>query len=115
MSEVILHIENSYDRHEYRLQQEVTMGRTDASSLVLSDQGLSRRNTTIFRDGDLVLIVDEGSLNGTFLNGRKLTASPEELRDGDEVRIGSETIIRVKIGAAVDRSASAPAAVTPPS
>lgn len=116
MSEVFLHIENSYDRQEYRLEHEVTMGRTDASSLVLSDQGLSRRNTTIFRDGDLVLIVDEGSLNGTFLNGRKLSGSPEELRDGDEVRIGSETVIRVRFGATASQSTTtAPAAVHQPS
>ena len=108
MSEVILHIENAYDRQDYRLEQEVTIGRTDVSSLVLSDQGLSRRNTTIFRDGELVLVVDEGSLNGTFLNGRKLTGSPEELRDGDEVRIGSDTLIRVRIEAGFARSAAAP-------
>jgi pSer/pThr/pTyr-binding forkhead associated (FHA) protein len=108
MSEVILHIESSYERQEYRLENEVTIGRTDASSLVLSDQGLSRRNTTIFRDGSLVLIVDEGSLNGTILNGRKLSGPPEELRDGDEVRIGSETLIRIKIGADVSQTASRP-------
>ena len=106
MSEVVLHIENLYDRQEYRLEQEVTIGRSDASSLVLSDQGLSRRNTTIFRDGDLVLIVDEGSLNGTFLNGRKLSEPPEELCDGDEVRIGSETTIKVQIGAGKEVAAT---------
>ncbi|HSU24536.1 MAG TPA: FHA domain-containing protein, partial [Pyrinomonadaceae bacterium] len=100
MDQVTLHIENSSERRDYDLGQEVTLGRTDASSLVVSDGGLSRRNTTIFRDGDLVLIVDEGSLNGTFLNGRKLSGPPEELRDGDEVRIGSETTIRVQIGSA---------------
>jgi pSer/pThr/pTyr-binding forkhead associated (FHA) protein len=98
MDQVTLHIENSSERRDYDLGQEVTLGRTDASSLVVLDGGLSRRNTTIFRDGDLVLIVDEGSLNGTFLNGRKLSGTPEELRNGDEVRIGSETTIRVEIG-----------------
>jgi FOG: FHA domain len=75
MDQVTLHIENSSERRDYDLGQEVTLGRTDASSLVVSDSGLSRRNTTIFRDGDLVLIVDEGSLNGTFLNGRKLSGT----------------------------------------
>ena len=110
MSEVVLLIEYSYDRQEYLLDQEVTIGRSDASSLVLSDQGLSRRNTTIFRDGEVVLIVDEGSLNGTFLNGRKLTGAPEELRDGDEVRIGSGTTIRIQI----DTRTRQKATTTPP-
>ena len=110
MSEVVLLIEYSYDRQEYLLDQEVTIGRSDASSLVLSDQGLSRRNTTIFRDGEVVLIVDEGSLNGTFLNGRKLTGAPEELRDGDEVRIGSSTTIRIQIATRTRQKAT----TTPP-
>jgi hypothetical protein len=110
MSEVVLLIEYSYDRQEYLLDQEVTIGRSDASSLVLSDQGLSRRNTTIFRDGEVVLIVDEGSLNGTFLNGRKLTGAPEELRDGDEVRIGSGTTIRIQMATRTRQKAT----TTPP-
>lgn len=110
MSEVVLLIEYSYDRQEYLLDQEVTIGRSDASSLVLSDQGLSRRNTSIFRDGEVVLIVDEGSLNGTFLNGRKLTGAPEELRDGDEVRIGSGTTIRIQIATRTRQKAT----TTPP-
>jgi len=96
MARVILHISNSIDRKDFELDDEVTIGRTDASSLILSDSGLSRRNTTIFRDGSSVLIVDEGSLNGTFLNGSRVTAAAE-LRAGDEVRIGSQTVIRVDI------------------
>ena len=97
MTQVILHIENGYERRDYDLREEVTIGRTEASSLVLSDSGLSRRNTTIFRDGDAVLIVDEGSLNGTILNGIRVQGTATELRHGDEIRVGSETIIRVEI------------------
>jgi pSer/pThr/pTyr-binding forkhead associated (FHA) protein len=97
MPKVTLHIENPYEQNEFELVDEITVGRTDASQLVLADPGLSRRNTTFFRDGEAVLVVDEGSLNGTFLNGAKLTAAAE-LRDGDQVRIGSETVIRVQIG-----------------
>jgi pSer/pThr/pTyr-binding forkhead associated (FHA) protein len=100
MVKVTLQIENTLERHEFELGDEITIGRTDASGLVLSDQGLSRRNTTVFRDGDAVLVVDEDSLNGTFLNGRKITGGAEELRDGDEIRLGSETLIRVRFGEA---------------
>src|SRR6185369_16215539 len=97
MIQVTLQIENPYERRDFELEHEVTIGRSDASNLVLSDQGLSRRNTTIFRDGDAVLVVDENSLNGTILNGSKVSTA-QELRDGDEIRIGSETTIRVRIG-----------------
>ena len=99
MLKVTLHIENPYEHQTVELDDEITMGRTAASSLVLQDAGLSRRNTTIFRDGNAVIVVDEGSLNGTFLNGSKVTAATE-LRDGDELKIGTETRIRVKLGEA---------------
>ena len=98
MTKVTLHIENSYDRLDFELEDEVTIGRSDASTLVLSDQGLSRRNTTVFRDGEAVLVVDEGSLNGTFLNGVRLSGPAAELRNGDELKIGSETRIRIQTG-----------------
>jgi hypothetical protein len=118
MARVTLHISNSFERNDFELDDEVTIGRTNESTLVLSDGGLSRRNTTIFRDGNSLLVVDEGSLNGTFLNGSRVNA-PAELRDGDEIRIGSETIIRVDVGSATVSRSPAPAvmapAVTPPS
>jgi len=107
MIQVTLQIENPYERQDYELGQDVTIGRSDASNLVLSDQGLSRRNTTIFRDGDAVLVVDENSLNGTILNGSKVPTA-QELRDGDEIRIGSETTIRVLIGRTQPQAISQP-------
>ena len=97
MKKVTLHILSSYDRRSIDVGDEITIGRTDASDVVLEDSGLSRRNTTIFRDGDALLIADENSTNGTFVNGRKLAGQPEELHDGDEIKIGSDTRIRVEI------------------
>ena len=50
-------------------------GARDSAQIVLDDDGLSRVNTTIFRDGEKVLVVDENSINGTFLTAKKW--SPE--------------------------------------
>src|SRR5215468_2971163 len=97
MKKVTLQILSSYDRRSIDVGDEITIGRTDASDVVLEDSGLSRRNTTIFRDGEALLIADENSTNGTFVNGRKLAGQPEELHDGDEIKIGSDTRIRVEI------------------
>jgi pSer/pThr/pTyr-binding forkhead associated (FHA) protein len=97
MKRVTLHILNPYDKRSVPVEDELTIGRTDVSGLVIDDSGLSRKNTTIFRDGDALLIADENSTNGTFVNGRKLSGPPEELRAGDEIKIGSETRIRVEI------------------
>jgi hypothetical protein len=110
MNPVTLHIENSYGTQTVSVDDELTIGRTDQSGLVLQDSGLSRRNTTFFRDDDLLLVADENSLNGTFLNGVKISGPPKEVRDGDVVTIGSETRIRVQIGAAGVRAASTPQA-----
>src|SRR3954468_4212425 len=98
MNKVTLHIENSYETKTVSVDDELTIGRTDQSQLVLNDSGLSRRNTTFFRDDDLVFVTDEGSLNGTSLNGVKISGPPQEVRNGDVITIGTDTSIRVQIG-----------------
>lgn len=116
MNEVKLHIEAPDGSKSISLDEELTIGRTDASDLVLADSGLSRKNTTFFRDGDDILVVDEGSTNGTFLNGDQIGGPARILRNGDELKIGSSTRIRVEIeeeggnGSTRERE-SAPAAV----
>ncbi|HTK38980.1 MAG TPA: FHA domain-containing protein, partial [Pyrinomonadaceae bacterium] len=97
MPKVTLHIENPYERKTVSVDDDLTIGRTDQSQIVLQDQGLSRRNTTIFLDEGLVYVADESSLNGTFLNSIKISGPPQELRDGDVITIGTETRIRVQI------------------
>ncbi|MGC2236738.1 MAG: DUF5715 family protein [Pyrinomonadaceae bacterium] len=97
MQEVILHIANSTENETLALKDELSIGRTDSSQIVLSDTGLSRKNTTFFRDGEAIFVVDENSLNGTFLNGEKLANKPVQIFDGDEIKIGSETRIRIEI------------------
>jgi pSer/pThr/pTyr-binding forkhead associated (FHA) protein len=101
MKKITLTFENSYESQTVELQEELTVGRTNLSELVLQDAGLSRKNTTFFRDGEDALVVDENSLNGTFLNGEKIAGAPRGLRDGDQLKIGSETRIRVSIESSV--------------
>ncbi len=99
MKEVVLHIESPEGERTVTLDEELTIGRTPHSSVVLADTGLSRRNTTFFREGDEVLVVDEGSTNGTFLNGERLSGGPRTVKDGDLITIGSGTRISVKMPA----------------
>jgi len=94
---VILHIQNPGGPKEIEVGRELSIGRTDLANLALDDSGLSRVNTTFFVEGDEVLLTDENSTNGTFLNGEKISGRPKMLRDGDQVRIGSYTTIRVEI------------------
>src|ERR1044072_889937 len=110
MQKIVLHITNSTESKTLALEDELSIGRTGAAQIVLDDVGLSRVNTTFFRDGENILVVDENSLNGTFLNGEKISGAPVRVFDGDEIKIGSETIIRVEIvdeQSAVSRQPSA--------
>jgi hypothetical protein len=97
MKKITLRIENPYEREIVTLDDEISVGRTDASQIVLSDSGLSRKNTTFFRDGDAVFVVDENSLNGTFVAGERITGTPVEVFDGDVVTLGTETRIAIEI------------------
>ena len=97
MDTVTLYIKTPAETRTITLEDEITIGRTSASQIVIEDTGLSRRNTTFFRDGDLVLVADENSTNGTFLNGERVSGQAKRVYDGDEIKIGSETTIRVEI------------------
>jgi hypothetical protein len=98
MKKVILKIESIYDSETITLKEEVSIGRTNLADVVLDDAGLSSINTTIFRDGNDVLIVDEGSTNGTFINGERVGSTPKILFDGDLITCGSDTQIEVVFG-----------------
>jgi FHA domain/Family of unknown function (DUF5715) len=95
---VTLHIESAYDKRDVTVDNEISIGRSDASDIVLDDAGLSRKNTTFFVDEGELFVADEKSLNGTFVNGDKVTGRPILLSSGDTVKIGSNTTIRVSIG-----------------
>lgn len=65
---------------------ETTIGRSPDSSISLDDVTVSRRHATIKRSGDAYVLIDSGSLNGTYLNGA--VTSSAQLRHGDEIQIG---------------------------
>jgi pSer/pThr/pTyr-binding forkhead associated (FHA) protein len=71
----------------------LTLGRTDASDIVINDGSLSRVHASINRDGDRVWVIDEGSMNGTSVNGEPVSAAGAPLHDGDEIYLGETTIV----------------------
>jgi hypothetical protein len=72
------------------------IGRQAGVAIVLDDQDVSRRHALLERTGGRVVLTDPGSTNGTWVNRRQLRAGDPrdrvELRDGDELRIGSVTL-----------------------
>ena len=66
--------------------ERVAIGRHPDAAIFLDDVTVSRDHAVVMRDGDSWVIVDEGSLNGTFVNRRR--GERTVLSDGDEIQIG---------------------------
>jgi pSer/pThr/pTyr-binding forkhead associated (FHA) protein len=62
------------------------IGRSPECDVFLDDVTVSRRHAELTRDGKIFTIRDLGSLNGTFVNKRRIESSV--LEDDDEVQIG---------------------------
>ena len=84
---------------EVSLTEEVNIGRLDLASASFPDvdltgddaldKGVSRHHARITRRGCEVFIEDLGSMNGTFVNRKRLTPYlPEALRNGDQLQLG---------------------------
>ena len=72
----------------YRLDKEVvTAGRSPKSDIFLDDITVSRHHAQFVMKDHSVSIVDNRSLNGTYVN-RTLVDLEAILRPGDEVQIG---------------------------
>jgi pSer/pThr/pTyr-binding forkhead associated (FHA) protein len=63
-----------------------TAGRHPERDIFLDDATVSRKHAVFIRDELGFSVRDEGSLNGTYLNGR--TVDSASLVAGDEIRIG---------------------------
>lgn len=71
----------------YLLDTDVTtVGRHPDADIFFDDVTVSRRHSEITRSGKAFEIVDQRSLNGTYVNGDRVDRSP--LVNGAEVRIG---------------------------
>jgi len=85
------------------LEDEIIIGRQDPEREIrphvdLNDyggleKGISRRHLRLFRKGQEVFAEDLGSVNGSFLNNRRLLSFvPEPVHSGDELRLGGEVL-----------------------
>lgn len=67
---------------------EQTVGRDDTADIVVAgESSVSRKHASLTREGDAVTIKDLGSSNGTFVNGKRISAQ-QTLRPGDTVQFG---------------------------
>jgi len=64
----------------------LTIGRNPESHLFLDDVTVSRHHARVIRDASGFFIEDLNSLNGTYVNRRRVER--QRLNDGDELQIG---------------------------
>ena len=62
------------------------IGRSPSANIVLDDASVSRRHALIARRGERTVILDDRSLNGVTVNGKRVVARPSY--DGDSVAVG---------------------------
>ena len=63
-----------------------SLGRGPECDIFLDDVTVSRRHSVVTKAADGFTLHDEGSLNGTYVNRRRVESA--KLEDGDEVQIG---------------------------
>lgn len=69
----------------------VICGRDPSSDIFLNDVTVSRKHAEIRRDDGVFQLVDTGSLNGTFVNRRRVEEA--SLGNGDEIQIGKFKLV----------------------
>ncbi|MBM4394566.1 MAG: FHA domain-containing protein [Deltaproteobacteria bacterium] len=89
----------------------IVMGRSPSCNVVLPSHSVGRNHGRITCEGGSFHYVDLGSVNGTFLNGRKVTA-PARLQDGDEIRCG-DVVLHFRVGSKITEARAKTAAPAP--
>ena len=78
------------------------IGRSLAADVRFDDPTVSRRHALIVHQADGTRVLDDRSLNGVYVNGRRVEWSP--LKDGDQIVVGRHTLFFVDtatVGSAV--------------
>lgn len=72
-------------------EDKVTVGRDPSNDIMLDDGTVSREHAVFIRENGRYRIEDVGSLNGTYVNRRRVDSI--ELHSGDELMIGKFRLV----------------------
>jgi hypothetical protein len=76
---------------EFPVTGVIQIGRDTACQILLSDSQSSRLHATVWEEGGRLLLRDENSRNGTFVNDHRVRHVT--LQPGDHIRIGETTLV----------------------
>lgn len=96
---IVIHVSDNATPITLEAAEETTIGRYDGTSpgaptlnmtpFGAYEKGVSRLHAALRKGEETLMLVDLGSVNGTYLNGQRLIPNqPRILRDGDEIRLG---------------------------
>lgn len=78
--------------HSFPLRGEIQLGRDKTNGVVIADQKVSRHHALLSPMEDSFVLSDQGSANGTYLNG-VLISQPVRLKDRDRITLGDTIFI----------------------
>ncbi|MCI0485753.1 MAG: FHA domain-containing protein [Blastocatellia bacterium] len=111
MMEAVLTIHSPEGTRKVPMTQDrLTLGRGEDADVCIDDAGLSRLHASIYREDEKVWILDEGSTNGSYVNGAPVLLRGTPLADGDKISIGDYTTVWISLShpsSAVSRQPSA--------
>ncbi len=74
---------------------ELTVGRVQGNDIVLAKRNVSKQHARLTLEDEQAVVVDLNSTNGTWVNGRKITAA-QPLKQGDKIYI-ADFIITLEV------------------
>lgn len=90
MPEIVVKFNEKVIERVVTEKKRISVGRTKDNDIVLENRGVSRKHAQIEFNGDATVIIDNESLNGVFVNNRRI--SEEVLRDSDVITIGKYSL-----------------------
>lgn len=72
-------------------QSKITIGRERTNNIQINDSEMSRYHAEIIYENGHYFLVDYGSSNGSFINGKQVKKSI--LRDNDEIKMGNTYLV----------------------
>lgn len=79
---------------DFTVRDSLVLGRSSESDLMIDDPYASEFHLRLTSKDDRLILTDLGSTNGTYVNGRRVTA-PVDLSRGDSVQVG-KTVMEVR-------------------
>ncbi|MGD9784132.1 MAG: FHA domain-containing protein [Hyphomicrobiaceae bacterium] len=100
------------DGRKWPLDSNCPIGRSPSNTVVLNDRKVSRRHAVVHRqDVDEFLLVDLGSGNGSYVNGRRVSL-PVRLSASDVISVGDVNLTFHRADRSAARAATRAASLT---